>query len=59
MTMAKLNTLSAREAALRIAKGEITCEALVRDCLARIAERDRDAPAARRQEASARPAIRS
>lgn len=40
--MAKLNTLSGREAALRIAKGEITSEALVRDCLARIAERDGD-----------------
>lgn len=37
-----LNTLAAREAARLIAKGEITCEALVRDCLARIAERDRD-----------------
>ena len=43
--MTKLNTLSAAEAARMIAAGQITCEALVRDCLARIAERDRDVQA--------------
>jgi len=36
----KLNTLSAVEAARRIAAGEITCEALVRDCLDRIVARE-------------------
>jgi Asp-tRNA(Asn)/Glu-tRNA(Gln) amidotransferase A subunit family amidase len=38
--MSKLNTLSASEAARRIARRELTSEQLVRDCLARIAERD-------------------
>lgn len=38
--MSKLNTLSALEAARRIARREITAEQLVRDCLDRIAERD-------------------
>jgi Asp-tRNA(Asn)/Glu-tRNA(Gln) amidotransferase A subunit family amidase len=37
-----LNTLSALDAARRIASGEITSEALVRACLERIAERDAD-----------------
>ena len=37
----KLNELSATEIAGRIAAGETTCEAVVRDCLARIAARDR------------------
>jgi Asp-tRNA(Asn)/Glu-tRNA(Gln) amidotransferase A subunit family amidase len=35
-----LNELSATEIANRIAAGEKTCEAVVRDCLARIAARD-------------------
>lgn len=43
--MAQLNTLSAVDAASKIAAGQITCEALVRDCLARITERDRDVQA--------------
>ena len=38
--MTKFNELSASEAAKRIAAGEITAEALVRDCLARIEERE-------------------
>ena len=37
-----LNLLSAHEASLRLASGEITSEALVADCLARIAARDPD-----------------
>jgi Asp-tRNA(Asn)/Glu-tRNA(Gln) amidotransferase A subunit family amidase len=37
-----LNGLTAGEAARRIAAGDITSEALVRDCLARIAARDGD-----------------
>ncbi len=36
----KLNELTAREAAARIASGELSSEDLVRTCLARIAERD-------------------
>src|SRR3989304_2759587 len=39
--MPNLNTLSAIEAARRIAAREITSEQLVRDCLDRIAERER------------------
>jgi amidase len=35
-----LNELSAVEIATKIARGEITCEAVVRDCAARIAARD-------------------
>jgi Asp-tRNA(Asn)/Glu-tRNA(Gln) amidotransferase A subunit family amidase len=35
-----LNELSAIEIASKIANGEITCEAVVRDCIARIAARD-------------------
>ncbi|HEY5900756.1 MAG TPA: amidase [Burkholderiales bacterium] len=35
-----LNQLTAAEAAKRLAAGEITCEALARDCLDRIAERE-------------------
>jgi Asp-tRNA(Asn)/Glu-tRNA(Gln) amidotransferase A subunit family amidase len=35
-----LNELSATEIAARIASGETTCEAVTRDCLARIAARD-------------------
>ena len=35
-----LNELSATEIAQKIAAGELTCEAVVRDCVARIAERD-------------------
>ena len=35
-----LNTLSASEIANEIAAGKTTCEAVVRDCVARIAERD-------------------
>jgi Asp-tRNA(Asn)/Glu-tRNA(Gln) amidotransferase A subunit family amidase len=35
-----LNELSASEIASKIAVGDITCEAVVRDCLARIAARD-------------------
>jgi Asp-tRNA(Asn)/Glu-tRNA(Gln) amidotransferase A subunit family amidase len=38
--MSKLNTLSAVEAARRIASREITAEQLIRDCLDRIAQRD-------------------
>jgi amidase len=38
--MAELNRLTAARAAREIAAGKITCEALVRDCLDRIAERD-------------------
>ena len=38
--MTKFNELSASEAVKRIAAGEITAEALVRDCLARIEERE-------------------
>jgi amidase len=38
--MSSLNRLSASEAARQIAAGKITSEALVRDCLERIAERD-------------------
>jgi Asp-tRNA(Asn)/Glu-tRNA(Gln) amidotransferase A subunit family amidase len=36
-----LSDLSATDIARKIAAGETTCEAVVRDCLARIAERDR------------------
>ncbi len=36
-----LNELSATEIASKIAAGETTCEAVVRDCLARIAARDK------------------
>jgi Asp-tRNA(Asn)/Glu-tRNA(Gln) amidotransferase A subunit family amidase len=43
--MAELNRLSARQAALKIAAGEITSEQLVRECLARIAARDHDVQA--------------
>jgi Asp-tRNA(Asn)/Glu-tRNA(Gln) amidotransferase A subunit family amidase len=43
--MTKLNTLSATEAARRIARREITCEQLIRDYLERIAERDREVQA--------------
>ena len=39
---AGLNLLSASEAAEKIAAGEITSEALVKDCLARIEARDPD-----------------
>jgi amidase len=39
--MSELNRLSASEAARRIAAGTLTAEALVRDCLERIADRDR------------------
>ena len=35
-----LNQLGAAEIVQKIARGETTCEAVVRDCLARIAERD-------------------
>ncbi len=35
-----LNTLSASEIANEIAAGKTTCEAVVQDCVARIAERD-------------------
>jgi Asp-tRNA(Asn)/Glu-tRNA(Gln) amidotransferase A subunit family amidase len=38
--MSSLNRLTAAEAARRIAAGKITSEALVRDCLERIGERD-------------------
>ncbi len=38
--MSRLNRLSASQAAARIATGKITSEALVRDCLARIKERE-------------------
>lgn len=40
--MADLNTLGAAEAARMIRAGEITSEALVRACLARVADRDRE-----------------
>src|SRR4051794_18265125 len=40
MTMSKYNQLTASAAAARIASGKITAEALVRDCLARIKERE-------------------
>ena len=40
--MGALNTLSAVEAARHLAAGKITAEALVRDCLERIAEREGD-----------------
>jgi Asp-tRNA(Asn)/Glu-tRNA(Gln) amidotransferase A subunit family amidase len=43
--MSKLNTLSATEAARRIARREITVEQLVRDCLDRIAQRDAEVQA--------------
>jgi amidase len=38
--MSELNRLTAAEAARRIASGKLTSEALVRDCLERIAQRD-------------------
>src|ERR1700681_1204558 len=37
---ARLNELSATEIVQKIARGETTCEAVTRDCVARIAERD-------------------
>ncbi len=43
--MGALNTLSAVEAARQIAAGKITSEALVRDCLERIAARENDVKA--------------
>ena len=43
--MGALNTLSAVEAARQIASGKITSEALVRDCLERIAARDAEVQA--------------
>src|SRR3954452_22745174 len=38
--MTRLNLLSATDAAVRLARREITCEALTRDCLERIALRE-------------------
>ena len=43
--MTALNDLTATDAARQIAKGEITCEALVRACLDRIEARDADVAA--------------
>ena len=40
--MDNANKLSARDAAARIASGDLTSEALVRDCLARIEAREPD-----------------
>ena len=42
LPMGNANKLSAREAAARIASGDLTSEALVRDCLARIEAREPD-----------------
>jgi amidase len=63
--MKSLNELSATEASRRLAAGEITSEALVRDCLERIAAResevrawafiDREAALAQARAADARP----
>ena len=43
--MTALNELSAHEAAQAIARGEVTCEALMQACLDRIAEREGDVQA--------------
>ncbi|MBI4293594.1 MAG: amidase [Betaproteobacteria bacterium] len=43
--MTQLNKLTASDAARKIAKREISSEALVRDCLERIAQRDREVQA--------------
>jgi len=40
MVASPLNELGAVEIAHKIAKGEVTCEAVVRDCVAQIARRD-------------------
>ena len=42
MGLAGLNLLSASDTAAKIAAGEITSEAVVAECLARIKERDSD-----------------
>ena len=43
--MSELNKLSASEAGAKIASGEITCSALIRDCLERISKREEDVQA--------------